>query len=518
MITAEDHQHFADQGFVLLKALVARPLVDRLLEPREANGLQSGVRSYLGDDGANNGCLTADLLAAAGELVGATPLKVGYGPIRKSRPHVPHEEWQVKFHIDNHYPTIAPVRTLLSAVVFLTDVGRCGGAFCVVPGSHHTNRRHLISSTQNVFFRTSAALGKGREILASAGDVLFFHYLLEHGSSSNTAGLQSREALVIRFHADARGRPQKTSALPPVSTKGTGRASQDSPVSNCIPVARPREREGADVLSHVVLRHQDRVHRIWVDSRDPSVLLTRDTCDLARWSDDRVVSAYRGGPIESLSLGVSPAGFVLVVSRSTGTQVFLSAGPTLAWKLSYSLDLPAGPVATIWASRYASKILRGTVIYRYNSESRLIEGSVPLLEDGAHGSWASRTSIVMPGKIGDTRMRDLVVGPIISDVEFVMMIESEVPDGSTRVCHARSGDVSQFDSFAPLGYTSEYSPSCVRLYDRANLYWLVCFLQAGKGRPTPRWGVIDWDVEVPLLEEITTRPQLERAYRRIGLR
>jgi ectoine hydroxylase-related dioxygenase (phytanoyl-CoA dioxygenase family) len=83
----------------------------------------------------------------------------------------------------------------------MNDVSERGGGTIVWPGSHRVieelaksdPERYTLMATLNQEL-TKAPIGQPQEVLAKAGDILFYHYLLAHSGSKNIT-LQPRFAL-----------------------------------------------------------------------------------------------------------------------------------------------------------------------------------------------------------------------------------------------------------------------------------------------------------------------------------
>jgi ectoine hydroxylase-related dioxygenase (phytanoyl-CoA dioxygenase family) len=109
-------------------------------------------------------------------------------------PHIDHALEQ-----DAHRTFPPPVR--VACLIYLTDVAAHSGATIVWPGSHRQLERQAHSHPREYEFLWALnrdipkiRLAEPLEILACAGDVLFYHYLCAHAGSTNV-GTQARLAL-----------------------------------------------------------------------------------------------------------------------------------------------------------------------------------------------------------------------------------------------------------------------------------------------------------------------------------
>ena len=279
MLRPEDHDRFLRDGFLHLPGLLSAALVESLLNSlTQVSPADSSSRASTKE--ALEASITPELQEAVGDLFAPMKFKVGWGPVHKPRVFEPGVLWGMPGHIDNHYPTIMPIRTIVSAIIFLTAVRSRGGAFCVYPGSHRTNRELMIQGYGEFLAERWGKPTGMVELPADPGDVVLFHYLLGHSASRNVADPVTRQALVVRFH-------QKTAGTPTVlvsdveSTLGEASSTKAMlPPRVARPVATPAPPTDSDVITHVVLRHGGNVHYLWVDASDTTVVRHHHSEDL----------------------------------------------------------------------------------------------------------------------------------------------------------------------------------------------------------------------------------------------
>jgi phytanoyl-CoA hydroxylase len=105
-------------------------------------------------------------------------------------------------HQDNTFLRADP-ETCLAAWIAVDDVDAANGGLAVVPGSHHEDLAcpepaDLTESFTNVEVPVPAGLSKVQTKMR-AGDVLFFHGSVVHGSRPNTTTDRFRRALIFHY-------------------------------------------------------------------------------------------------------------------------------------------------------------------------------------------------------------------------------------------------------------------------------------------------------------------------------
>ncbi len=161
------------------------------------------IHMHRWDEISRDWLLDSRLHHALAEFFGREPLGVQtmlYFKPPKSRGQALHQ--------DNFYLQVAP-GTCIAAWLALDDCDEANGCMRVVPGSH---RWDLLCTTQAdttaSFTDTTVPLPEGMDpipVCMKAGDVLFFHGSLVHGSYPNTASDRFRRSLIghyIDSHAE----------------------------------------------------------------------------------------------------------------------------------------------------------------------------------------------------------------------------------------------------------------------------------------------------------------------------
>jgi hypothetical protein len=203
-LTTAEVAHFLSEGWLLVRGLipadVVSELVPRILERVVDDGSEWG--GFLLKDSPRGGAaeriyspryarVLADL-CGPGATIGMDGL--GYMPIRFPRPS-PGPWHPVELHVDGnhfHHHVDSPEQALV-AVELWTDIEPGGGGTAILPGSHVRVAQILFEhEPQGLDCVQLAQLARERcqdipaiEACGRAGDVLFMHPHLLHGSSTN---------------------------------------------------------------------------------------------------------------------------------------------------------------------------------------------------------------------------------------------------------------------------------------------------------------------------------------------
>tara|TARA_Y100001968_G_scaffold17076_1_gene13562 strand:- start:643 stop:1086 length:444 start_codon:yes stop_codon:yes gene_type:complete len=105
-------------------------------------------------------------------------------------------------HIDSWYLDTNPPGSLLAAWVALEDIDGKGGSFHVYPKSHKNSSKSWIGLDHNKLIDWTKLCQKKYEkkkILLKKGDVLIWHPLLIHGSSSQKEAGFSRKSITAHY-------------------------------------------------------------------------------------------------------------------------------------------------------------------------------------------------------------------------------------------------------------------------------------------------------------------------------
>jgi len=137
-------------------------------------------------------CRTAQVEAVAEQLVGAHFRRGGgASPVINFPRHGEPVFEPMGLHIDGiDVTTLLPLHRFLVTMTYLTDTVEFGGATAVSPGSHRLLFEHWITSGTVPGGKTAVPdldYQTPIPVTANAGDVVFLHYLVAHGSSHNRA-------------------------------------------------------------------------------------------------------------------------------------------------------------------------------------------------------------------------------------------------------------------------------------------------------------------------------------------
>ena len=120
---------------------------------------------------------------------------IAVGPFRM------HQDW-----------TYGPTQrdTMVSGMIHVRRAVEAMGALRVYPGTHRTRIENAWANDDGAAFHRRFPLQKATVIEAEAGDVLFFHYCLVHGSMSNRTD-EPRKVVHVRMLSgrDCQEKPQQ---------------------------------------------------------------------------------------------------------------------------------------------------------------------------------------------------------------------------------------------------------------------------------------------------------------------
>ena len=105
-------------------------------------------------------------------------------------------------HIDSWYLDSDPMGSLIACWVALENISGDGGSFHVYPKSHKDESFEWKNMDHNEFLVWSKHLGmkyQRKSIFLNKGDLLFWHPLLLHGSSSQEIEGKSRKSLTAHY-------------------------------------------------------------------------------------------------------------------------------------------------------------------------------------------------------------------------------------------------------------------------------------------------------------------------------
>lgn len=152
-------------------------------------------------------------LDAAEAILGADIVlhhtKLFQKPAEKGAPFPMHQDW-------SYFPTKRD--TMIAGVIHVSAATDEMGCFRVYPGSHKLGRMELSGGAHSGGPLDNYPIEKATVVEAQAGDVLFFHYCLIHGSMPNTSA-NVRKTVLVQMHAgddeieDGNGHPNERLVL-----------------------------------------------------------------------------------------------------------------------------------------------------------------------------------------------------------------------------------------------------------------------------------------------------------------
>ena len=200
MLSESDIESFVRDGYIVAKGLIPADLVDASLDTiwrelsidpaDEATWPESAIIVSHELNPMMKPCRTPETDAVAACLAGPHIRRGGgYSPvINFPRPGAPEFE-PMGFHIDGiDVTTLWPGHRYMVVLGYLTDTCDHGGATAVRPRSHRVLLEHWLTTGTTPNGATSVPdldYAGPVPVPGAAGDVIFMHYLLAHGSSHN---------------------------------------------------------------------------------------------------------------------------------------------------------------------------------------------------------------------------------------------------------------------------------------------------------------------------------------------
>lgn len=228
MIPSLNNKEFEKNGFVVVKNLIPLSIIQQLRGAISKNikkcaaQLNVSEEDYLSSvsrwvspslvTSSVPSSLLRDLSKATQEVVGEVPTLSKFNVICKNA----YCTGAVPFHQDISYSYQAPYQ--LSAWLALHDVHKESGPLEVIPKSHLETIAPAVDFWSPEFVSDPILKKRAKQILLSAGDVIFFDSRLWHGSSQNK-NLSPRYALVTRW-TTKRWKPRQL--IPPIEPKFFG--------------------------------------------------------------------------------------------------------------------------------------------------------------------------------------------------------------------------------------------------------------------------------------------------------
>lgn len=520
-LTPEDHAHFLEHGYVVIKRAVPPETIAAAVRALEADADSDVVPNE-----AVAACLTDTVLDAVGELFGpAYPFTRSRQGVDIPRPHELGKEWTMpRAHLGDVDPTLMPDAWALGTLIFLTPLQPHGGAFVVFDGSHR-RYQELISATPGTITKSAADARyahEGQEFLAEPGDVLLFHPLLGLADSPNVSDPRTRHVLWSRWRPLERivpgGKP--LDALSTIEKVNSVRF-----LSACLGAqfAFPRCRaEGPKMprlpggaLAHALIHFGGETRLFCVAGAEPGVVLRARSTDLWDWQWDRPLPPAPG-PLLSLAFHQRGPGAILLAGVADDTQI-LASRDFDDWT----------PVANVVGAR------QGVGRFRANDGRRTIRGQmlfcVPC-EDSRRvccrwaPKWAglgaaANEATVAAAPVG-CRILGLCIAPVLGEQRFGLVVDVAAQGTfDSRPFYALSEDAALYpEPRQALVYTAPTAPRGLQVYARAREFWLCTYVRREDGEDCLFWGVVDWTQTPVTLREITEAAVWQQALETVGLR
>lgn len=561
VLSAADHEHFLEHGFVVVKRALSPARLARTLSE-----LDAGIRVSGSPTEAERERLTPVLTASVrGKIRRAVAeLTAGLGAPHpdlvsltlQSRPYEPNQEWSARTtHVDGDYPTLMPNFLALGALLFLTRVESRGGALLYYPGSQRKYRAVMARSfaaPKNGLpdlpdLPGAETLGRPLEFLAEPGDTLIFHHLFAHAASRNCQDPGARHAILSWWRPERRVVPgaRPASRMSTLEKANSARyLSKRFGVEPPLPdVAgdRPTVRVLAEGLpasgirAHAVLHFGGMAHRFVVEGKAPAKVRLLRSRDLRDWREVAcsIPEAPALGPIGSLAVFQWDLDVVLAVTHPDRIRIWGSRD------LAEWTELGSHAAAASFAAPHfnrnafnATRFAMGCVLFlSHPTDRRRL-----LCRWGS--SWSDLSAGLRDAACAATgaRMDDAVVAPVFGEYISGLVVDvasdpiSPSPSTSTstsawgrqggsRPMYALSDESAHYAGpLIPLRFSTPGPPRRIRVYARAEEYWMVGYVRAVNGANRFFWGGIDWSVRPARLVEIASARALQNAFFTLGMR
>ena len=544
MLTPQDHQHFLEHGYVVVKNVLPPETIAAALAVLEAGAHsgQVGGADYQGVRGdAVNACITDTIHEAIADLFGPDyPFVRARQADDMPRVYQPDSGWPPpRAHIDDDYPTLMPNGWAVGLFVFLTPVQSHGGAFVLFSGSYR-RYQELISADPDAIVQLVSApenAGEPQEFLADPGDILLFHHLMGHAGSNNVSDPSTRHALLSRWHPTKRIVPgdTPTAALSTIEKVNSLRARQElwgtrfqAPVCETGDDAMAVLREGwassGSILAQALVHVGGKTHLFFTDEAQPHVIQHVHSTNLLQWETDRSLPPLKSS-VQSLSLFRRGSEIRLLTGTPAGAQI-LSGLDLHEWTTT---GLMAGSQAAAghFSTGFGSKTAHGQVLFFVPSDS---PGQVRCrwantwkeLENPTqpHENEAVENESLTAEAPSHFSINGFCLKPVFGESLFGLIADLVGPnEAHSSPFYTLSSDSAAYpEPFEPLAFTASATPHGLQVYSRARHYWLVTYLREQAGTARLFWGVIDWETQPPVLREITTAAEWRQAFDTVGLR
>lgn len=507
VLTAQDHTQFLDEGYVLLRGIIEPSVVTCAL------GQLSGDADPETKAEAARSCVTERLLAAVNELQGKdNPVSGRPWAADMPREHTPEAIRFVNPHMDLIHPTFMPDGWAVGAFIFLTPVRHRGGAFMYGPQSPWKLRAQMSRDSGESAWgstKSESVAGIVRECLAEPGDVILFQHTMLHSFSPNTDDPTTRHALRVSFPTPRIHPGDKSFDQMSTVEKANSPGYMRLKYGDHFTPIDPGEPSTLQCVAHDLLHFQGRTHRFWVEAHDRTVIRTAVSADLETWDET-----------EPLTLVSDVVRAIHLEHRFNPTlTVVCDTGGGRSWSRVYeSADLvrwrqiSGMPEMTLSRPHFVQEQQVGP----FTSKAAYASITYFVSDDRPNQIWwrcgGNREEFSCwrdqgLAAIAEGRVTDIQGRPSLNAGTHTLVADI---DGAAH--YVTSAFIDEFD--APMtAFTSDGMISQVRVFERAQSYWLVTFVRDGR----MLWGEIDWAARPGHIEVITARKGLRRALQIVGM-
>jgi len=526
VLRPEDHEHFLTQGYVVVRQAVAPQILTKAVAT-----LESDTPDPSFDPAA--ACTTDRVHQVIAELFGpAYPFEKRRGGNDMARPHQPNtDQGTLIAHVDDAYPTLMPNGWAIGTFIFLTKVHTHGGAFIYFSGSPQRYRQGMSQSYHSI--KEVAAdpqySGAAKEFLAEPGDVLFFHHLMGHTGSNNSADPNTRHALLTRWMPSKRIVPG-TKPFDQMSTieKANSarylehrfgldlRVQHTSTDNQSAALLRDGFAGLGQVLTYALLHFGGQAQLLFVTAKDPTLVRRLCSDDFIHWQAAEPL-ALNAGAIHSLHLHQYGFAAMLASTNQDGVTQVYSSDDFAYWNTLAQLHQSHTTTPWYIYAQYPSKIAGGQALYVV-PEADPSQALCRWGEDWPAAALGKQESVAVQAPKG-SRINDLIIAAYLSDSNCAVVADVLCNETTpTQPYYNLPQDVAIADgTLQPLAYIGDTPPHHIRIFNRSPSYWMLTYLRRCKDQDHLFWGYIDWQESPPTLRPLIDAAAFDQAKSIVGL-